>query len=100
MKLHTFLAVAAFFAATALHAQGVNIQKSDDDKYTVANGDVTLSGSLSNIDLTGTIVANGQASVKALNTVYTFVNDTVTFIPNDILFNRATIKDQYGNKAY
>ena len=45
-------------------------------------------------------MANGQASVKALNTVYTFVNDTVTFIPNDILFNRATIKDQYGNKAY
>ena len=42
MKLHSFLAVAALFAATALHAQGVNVQKLDDEKYTVANGDVTL----------------------------------------------------------
>ena len=42
MKLHSFLAVAAVFAATALHAQSVNVQKLDDEKYTVANGDVTL----------------------------------------------------------
>ena len=42
MKLHSFFAVAALFAATALHAQGVNVQKQDDEKYTVANGDVTL----------------------------------------------------------
>ena len=42
MKLHSFLAVAALFAATALHAQGVNVQKLDDEKYTVTNGDVTL----------------------------------------------------------
>ena len=39
MKLHSFFAVAALFAATALHAQGVNVQKLDDEKYTVANGD-------------------------------------------------------------
>ena len=91
----------------SIHADGSNIEFCNSftdaflkDVKGQANGDVTLSGSLSNIDLTGTIVANGQASVKALNTVYTFVNDTVTFIPNDILFNRATIKDQYGNKAY
>ena len=42
MRLHTLLAVAALFAATALHAQGANVQKLDDEKYTVTNGDVTL----------------------------------------------------------
>ena len=42
MRLHTLLAVAALFAATALHAQSVNVQKLDDEKYTVTNGDVTL----------------------------------------------------------
>ena len=69
----------------SIHADGSNIEFCNSftdaflkDVKGQANGDVTLSGSLSNIDLTGTIVANGQASVKALNTVYTFVNDTVT----------------------
>ena len=40
MKLHTILAAAAIFSATALSAQSV--QKLDEEKYSVANGDVTL----------------------------------------------------------
>ena len=40
MKLHTFLAAAAVFSATALSAQSV--QKLDEEKYSVTNGDVTL----------------------------------------------------------
>ena len=90
-----------------IHADGSNIEFCNSftdaflkDVKGQANGDVTLSGPLSDIDLTGTIVANGQTTVKALNTVYSFVNDTVTFVPNDILFNRAIIKDQYGNQGY
>ena len=90
-----------------IHADGSNIEFCNSftdaflkDVKGQAYGDVTLSGSLSNIDLTGAIVVNGQTTVKALNTIYTFINDTVTFIPNDIIFNRATIKDQYGNKGY
>ena len=42
MKLNTFLAAAALFATTVLSAQGVNVNKVDDDKYSVVNGDVTL----------------------------------------------------------
>ena len=90
-----------------IHADGSNIEFCNSftdaflkDVKGQANGDVTLSGPLSDIDLTGTIVASGQTTVKALNTAYTFVNDTVTFVPNDILFNRAVIKDQYGNQGY
>ena len=90
-----------------IHADGSNIEFCNSftdaflkDLKGQASGDVTLSGPLSDIDLTGTIVASGQTTVKALNTVYTFVNDTVTFVPNDILFNRAVIKDQYGNPGY
>ena len=40
MKLHTILAAAAVFSATALSAQSV--QKLDEEKYSVTNGDVTL----------------------------------------------------------
>ena len=40
MKLHTFLAAAAVFSATALSAQSV--QKLDEEKYSVTIGDVTL----------------------------------------------------------
>ena len=90
-----------------IHADGSNIEfcNSFTDAFLKgvkgqAFGDVKLSGSLSDIDLTGTIVASGQTTVKALNTVYTFVNDTVIFVPNDILFNRAIIRDQYGNQGY
>ena len=45
MKLQTFLAVAALFAATALQAQSVktgSILKVDDEKYAVVAGNVTL----------------------------------------------------------
>ncbi len=42
MKLNALLAAAALFATTVLSAQGVNVQKLDDEKYTVTNGDVTL----------------------------------------------------------
>ena len=42
MKLNTFLAAAALFATTVLSAQGVNVNKVDDEKYSVVNGDVTL----------------------------------------------------------
>lgn len=90
-----------------IHAEGSNIEFCNSftdaflrDVKGQANGDVRLSGSLSDIDLTGQIVASGQTVVKSLNTTYTFVNDTVTFVPNDILFRRAIIQDQYGNRGY
>ena len=63
-----------------------------------ANGAVRLAGSLDNINLTGQLViAEGEASVTALNTTYTFKNDTVLLVPDDILLQHMPLYDKYGN---
>ena len=61
-----------------------------------AHGHVVLSGPLDELNLTGEIVADGQATVTALNTTYTLPKDTVTLYPNDIQFNHCVIKDRDG----
>lgn len=63
------------------------------------NGAVRLHGLLSDINLTGQMVAKGQVHVKTLNTTYTLPGDTITLIPDEILFNRVLIKDRNGNTA-
>lgn len=62
-----------------------------------ADGEVQLAGDLSYINLTGQLVANGAFSVTPLNTRYTMRNDTVRFIPDNIVFSNDTIRDQYGH---
>ena len=42
MKLHSLLAVAALFAATALSAQTIHLRKVEDDRYAISIDDVTL----------------------------------------------------------
>ena len=42
MKLHTILAAAALLSATALSAQSLVVDRVDDEKYSIVNGDVTL----------------------------------------------------------
>lgn len=64
------------------------------------NGDLTLRGPLGSMNLTGELVVDGQVFVTPLNTTYTLSNDTVTFVPDDILFHRAPIKDKQGHAAY
>lgn len=61
------------------------------------DGELRLSGPLKNMNLTGMIVANGTLEISSLNTAYTLRNDTVRFIPNEIVFNRDTIYDPYNN---
>ena len=64
-----------------------------------ATGDVTLSGDLSEINLTGTAIADGQMTISSLNTTYHLNKDTIVFIPNEILFDNAIIHDDYGNRG-
>ena len=62
-----------------------------------ADGAVRLSGKLSNINLTGQLVVDGSLAISSLNTTYTLRNDTVRFIPDEIIFERDTLYDRNGN---
>ena len=70
------------------------------DVHGKAYGLLTLAGPLDAINLTGDLVASGQATVTALNTTYTLENDTIYFIPNDIQFRRCPIKDRQQKVAW
>ena len=64
-----------------------------------ANGQVLLSGLLSRIYLTGELVVDGQATVKALNTTYTLHGDTVRFVPDEVEFHNCAITDRDGHRG-
>jgi hypothetical protein len=65
-----------------------------------AIGNVRVAGPLSEINLTGTLLVKGQAHVDAIGTTYTLRNDTVKFIPDDILLDRIKLYDEQGHMAY
>ena len=65
-----------------------------------ANGDCRVKGPLDNINLTGQLVVDGQATVTALNTTYRLERDTVVMVPDDIRLNRIPIYDREGNLAF
>ena len=64
-----------------------------------ADGKVRLSGTLDNINLTGKIVVDGEASVTPLNTTYKLQRDTVIMIPDEIELHNMQITDALGNKG-
>jgi len=64
-----------------------------------ANGEVRLAGTFEEINLTGKLVAEGKATVTALNTTYTFREDTVILIPDEIELHNMTIYDKYNREA-
>lgn len=68
-----------------------------DDIKANANGQVRLHGPLNNINLTGQLVTNGNVRIIPLNTTYTLTNDTIRFMPDNIVFNADTIRDRNGN---
>lgn len=68
-----------------------------DNVEAEANGEVKLHGTLDNINLTGMLRADGKIRVKPLNTTYTLSNDTIRFLPDDIVFSNDTIRDRNGN---
>ncbi len=65
-----------------------------------ADGAVRLYGTLDNINLTGNLVVDGEATVKPLNTTYYLERDTVVLIPDDIRLNRIALHDRDGNTGY
>lgn len=60
-------------------------------------GDVRLAGPLNKINLTGKMVADGSVFIKPLNITYLLNNDTVWFIPDNIIFTADTVRDRNGN---
>ena len=65
-----------------------------------ADGAVRLYGTLDNINLTGNLVVDGEATVTPLNTTYRLERDTVVLIPDDIRLNRIAVLDRDGNTGY
>ena len=65
-----------------------------------AEGDVRLAGTLDNINLTGNLVVDGEATVTALNTTYKLERDTLVMIPDEIELRRMTVLDKDGHRAY
>jgi hypothetical protein len=62
-----------------------------------SNGAVRLAGSLDEMNLTGQLVVDGEATVTPLNTTYTLKNDTVILVPDDIQLHQMRVYDKYGN---
>ena len=62
-----------------------------------ANGACRVIGSLDEVNLTGKLVANGTVGIIPLNTAYILKNDTITMIPNEIIFSNDSILDDRGH---
>jgi len=65
-----------------------------------AEGDVRLAGTLDNINLTGNLVVDGEATVTALNTTYRLERDTVVMIPDEIELRHMAVYDKDGHRAF
>lgn len=62
-----------------------------------ATGEVRLAGPLSNMNLTGELVVDGETTIRPTNCKYLLHNDTVRFIPNEIQLNTQPFYDINGN---
>jgi len=58
-----------------------------------------VAGKLDDINLTGKLIVDGEATVTPLNTTYKLVRDTVVMVPNEIELRHMAIYDALGNKA-
>ncbi len=63
-------------------------------------GDLRIFGPLSDINLEGVAVADGQLSISSLNTTYTLRRDTIKLVPNHIYFVSDTITDRHGHLGF
>ena len=64
-----------------------------------ADGSLLLAGTLDEMNLTGELAVEGEATVTALNTTYQLHRDTVVFIPDEIELRALPLTDRYGNRA-
>lgn len=61
------------------------------------NGWCKVVGPLSHINLEGDLVANGRMSITPIGTTYTFENSHIKMLPNEIIFDKDTIRDVNNN---
>ena len=64
-----------------------------------AEGNARVAGTLDNINLTGCLVVDGEATVTPLNTTYQLSRDTVMMIPDEIELRNMIIKDRNGHQG-
>jgi len=64
-----------------------------------ADGSLLLAGTLDNMNLTGELAVEGEATVTALNTTYQLHRDTVVFVPDEIELRGLPLSDRYGHRA-
>lgn len=62
-----------------------------------AYGNARIVGQLKQLDLLGTIVVNGEATITPVNCKYYMRNDTIEFVRNEIKIVNAPIYDVNGN---
>ncbi len=62
-------------------------------------GAVRLAGPLSTINITGQLVINGEADIQPTGCTYWMQNDTITLVPDEIIFDSCPIHDKYGQKG-
>ena len=64
-----------------------------------ADGSLMLAGTLDEMNLTGQLAVEGEATVTALNTTYQLHRDTVVFVPDEIELRGLPLTDRYGHRA-
>ena len=64
-----------------------------------AEGYARLAGTLDNINLTGNLVVDGEATVAPLNTTYQLKRDTVVMIPDEIELHNMVVVDRDGHQG-
>ena len=64
-----------------------------------ADGSLLLAGTLDEMNLTGELAVEGEATVTALNTTYQMHRDTIVFIPDEIELRGLPLTDRYGHHA-
>ncbi len=65
-----------------------------------ADGEVRLAGTLDNINLTGELAVEGEATVSPLNTTYRLERDTIVLIPDEITLDSIRLRDKDGHLGY
>lgn len=68
-----------------------------DDMQCRGNGNVRVFGDLKTVNLEGKVVATGTMKVSPVGVVYQLPGDTITMVPDHILFAGDTILDSRGN---
>ncbi len=64
-----------------------------------AEGNARIAGTLDNINLTGSLVVDGEATVTPMNTTYQLKRDTVVMIPDEIELRNMVVTDREGHQG-